>query len=105
MHGTFFDVKTDFLVNRTGKLFIETNSTDTKAGCMLTTSAEYFLYYDPTGGKLYTVQIYPLRNWYKRRGIAKKHYTIQNKGYESEGITLSVEELEEIMALHSVETI
>ena len=105
MHGTFLDVKTEFMVNKTWKIFIETNSTNTKEWCMLTTSAEYFLYYDPIGWKLYTIQIYPLRNWYKRKGIAKKHFTVQNTGYESEGITLSPEELDEIMALSSIENI
>jgi len=47
IYATFFDVKTDFQVHKTGRIFVETNSSEEKAGCMLTTKAEWFVYYDP----------------------------------------------------------
>src|ERR1035437_9070297 len=55
--GTFVDVKTDFVTSRSGKLFIETDTSE-KEGCMLTSKAEYFLIYDPYLGKLYYLPMY-----------------------------------------------
>ena len=96
----FFDVKTDFYVNKNWRIFIETGcSTEWKTGNLMSTKAEYFLYYDPVGGLLYHVPIFPLRRWYKQKWIAKKHHTVQNKWFETEWITLTIEELDSIFPL------
>jgi hypothetical protein len=93
--ASFIDVKLDTYVHRTGNLFFETTSSSEKKGNMLTTKAEEFLKYDPILGKLYHVPIFPLRNWYKRVGIGKKHHQ-QAQGYVSEGIAVSLAELDTI---------
>ena len=99
--GTFVDIKTDFLTHSSGKLFIETNSTAEKEGCMITSKAEYFLIYDPILGKLYYLPIYALRQRYYGKGhskagwISKNHFTIKNPTYESEGFTVTLDELAE----------
>lgn len=95
-HSMFFDVKTDFQVHRTGNLFIEVGcSTEGYSWCMMSTKAEYFLYYDPIRWKLYHLPIYPVRQWYMNYGISKKHITVNNvKWYKTEGIAVSLDELE-----------
>ena len=72
---------------------------------MLTTKAEMFIYFDPFLGKLYYVPIYPLRAWYKSVGLAKKHLSVNNKTYSSEGIVLSIAELERIIPTMEIEDI
>lgn len=105
MFATFFDVKTDYLVHKTGNLFIETNSNDEKKGCMLTTKAELFMYYDPMLWKLYQLPIYAFRKWYKDTGVARKHLKVSNKTYSSEWIAMPVEELLQIIPSMEVEDI
>ena len=105
LYSSFFDVKTDFQMHKSNNFFIETNSSEEKAGCMLTTKAEYFLYYDPILWKLYHLPIYPLRQRYKRKGISKKHLSVTNKTYTWEWILISLDELMEILPTMEVEDI
>lgn len=95
-HSMFFDVKTDFRTHKTGNLFIETWC-DSKGytWCVLSTKAEYFLFYDPHFWKLYHLPIYPIRERYRQYGLSKKHISVKNaKGYSSEGLALSIDEIE-----------
>ncbi len=94
---TFFDVKTDYQYNHTGKLFIETMA-DTKMnkkGGLLSTKATVFYYYDPYGGHLFKLPIYSLKQWYDRIGISMHHKKITNQyGQITTGIVVSPEDLE-----------
>lgn len=104
LYGTFFDVKTDLFVHKSGGLFIETSTNFDSPGCMLTTKAEFFLYYDPVLGKLYHVPINALREWYSKKGRSKKHMTVKNDaGYESEGFVLMLEEAENVLGYVEME--
>lgn len=96
LYSTFFDVKTDFKVHKTGNLFIETVSTDKNKGCLLTTKAEEFMYYDPILGKLYRVPIAPLREWYDKYGSSYEKVSIKNKTYSSEGFLMKVSKLQDL---------
>jgi len=101
IYSTFFDVKTDFNVHKTDKLFIETISTDKNKGCMLTTKAEEFMYFDPILGKLYRVPIFPLREWYNKYGRSKEIKEVVNKNYISEGFLMSLEELRDLFCVEA----
>lgn len=109
--GTFVDVKTDFNMHKSGKIFIETNSSSQTEGCMLTSKAEYFLIYDPILGKLYYLPMYPVRQRYYGKGhtkggwISKQHMIIKNQGYESEGFLVNLDELAESIPNVEVEDI
>jgi hypothetical protein len=50
------DIKMDRMIARTGNLFLETMSSEKVMGNMVTSSADYFLYLDPFGCKLYTIE-------------------------------------------------
>lgn len=95
MKSILVDVKMDMLFHRTGNLFIETKSSKNKDGCLLTSSSELFLYFDPFGGHLFFVEIEPLRNWFEKnkKQIKKDGYmkTVKNEGYESEGFVITPE--------------
>lgn len=97
MYSVFFDVKTDLWIHKTDNIFVETVSTDTKRGCVLTTKAEEFMYLDPILGKLYRVPIAPLRDWYHKYGKRKEIKEIKNPDYTSEGVLISLEELRDIL--------
>ena len=105
LYSSFFDVKTDYQLHKTGNFFIETNSSEEKQWCMLTTKAEQFLYYDPILWKLYHLPIFPLRKWYKEKGIGKKHLSVTNKNYTGEWILISLDELQEIIPTVEIENI
>ena len=44
LQATFVDIKTDFSVHKSSKIFVETSSSAEKKGCMLTSKAEQFLF-------------------------------------------------------------
>ena len=97
LSATYLDVKTDLSLHKTWKIFIETLSSEIREGCMLSTKADMFIYYDPILWDLYYVPIFPLRQWYKRKWISKVHKTVQNEGYESEWILVGIDELKAIL--------
>lgn len=89
MKSVMVDVKMDMLYHRTGNLFIETKSSKNKDGCLLTSSAEMFLYFCPFRGQLFHVNIPLLKAWYmkhKKKCTIKK---VKNVGYESEGFCIT----------------
>jgi hypothetical protein len=93
---TGFDIKTDFQFYKTGKLFIEiyADINTNKEGGILSSKAEFFYYYDPFGGFLFKLPLYPLRNWYNREGISMNHREIANNfGQLTTGVAISPEEL------------
>jgi len=101
LRATFFDIKTDFQFNRTGKLFIEVSKDSEFNSGILSTKAEVFYYYDPYSGKLFSVPIYALRMWYKRKGISINHRTakttngmVGGKSFEVTGIAIDPFDLE-----------
>jgi len=97
LEAIFFDIKTDFNIHRTGKVFLEIESSveGGKKGNLLTTKAQYFFYYDPWKGRLYQLPIYAVRRWYRLVGISMKHYPIPNEGYTTTGIFVPLSELRE----------
>lgn len=92
-YATFFDVKTDFKWAETGNIFLEVSSSKDVPGCLLTTKAETFIYYCPKYGRIAEVPVFQLREWYNRVGISKVHHTVDNGTRQSEGVTISEEEL------------
>ena len=93
----FFDIKTDFNMHRTDRVFLEIESSveTGKKGNLLSTKAQYFFYYDPWKGKLYQLPIFALRRWYRLVGISMKHFEVKNKTYTSTGISAPISELRE----------
>jgi len=93
-NSTFFDVKTDFQYFRSGKLFLEIMSDTHKKGGILTSKAEFFHYYDPFGGKLFSLPLYATKRWYKRVGISMAHKQVKSPfGKETCGVTVAPENL------------
>jgi hypothetical protein len=101
------DVKLDMLHQRTGNLFIETMSSAKKEGCAITTKADKFLYFcpknkktNPGEGTLYYLDMRMFQNWYKENeGELRKQEllrSVKNEGYESEGIAMTIELLQEL---------
>ena len=102
-YASFFDIKTDFKLHITWHIFIETTTSWLERWCMLTTKAEQFIYYEPVYWKLYYIPIFPLRRWYKKYWIAKKHFPVRNKMYDWEWIRLTPDELLEIVPMMEIE--
>lgn len=92
--STFFDVKTDFQYFKTGRLFLEIMADTHKKGGILTSKAEFFHYYDPFGGKLFSLPLYATKRWYKRVGISMEHKPVKSPfGKETFGVVVTPENL------------
>lgn len=102
---TGFDIKTDLSTHKTWKIFIEASGKEDNPGCLITSGAEYFLYYEPFFWKLYYLNLYPLKRWYNKYGIWKKHIEVKNEGYSTEWILVSLDELRELNLLTEEEDI
>ena len=95
--GIFFDIKTDYYYQTSGKLFIEimADADMNKKGGILSTKANVFYYYDPYGGHLFTLPVYAMRLWYNREGMRMNHKEVLNQyGQKTTGVLISPDDLE-----------
>lgn len=108
MHSFFFDVKTDMQMHKRDTIFVETSSDYTekekiKDG-ILSTKAEYFLYYDPVLGRILWLPIFPFREWYKSKWISRVHYPVKGSwGFTTEWLIMSISELRELFPFLELE--
>lgn len=108
IHSFFFDVKTDYQMHKRDTIFIETSSDYSEAeklrDWILSTKAEYFLYYDPVLGRLLWLPVHPFREWYYSKGISKVHIPVKGKGgFTTEGIVMNLQELMSIFPFLELE--
>ena len=109
VHSLFFDVKADSRMHKKDSIFIETASNNSETEVMwdgiLSTKAEYFIYYDPVLGRIAWIPVFPFREWYHAHGISKVHLPVSDKsGKTTEGIVVSLTELAEYMPFIEIET-
>lgn len=109
VHSMFFDVKADSRMHKKDTIFVETASdnseTEKKWDWILSTKAEYFLYYDPVLWRLFWIPVFPFRDWYNAHGVSKVHLPVKDTSWKTtEGIVVSIEELTEYIPFIEIET-
>lgn len=109
IHSLFFDVKADTRMHKKDSIFVETASNNSESEILwdgiLSTKAEYFLYYDPVLGRLLWLPVFPFRDWYNSHGVSKVHLPVNDKsGKVTEGIVVSISELSEYIPFIEIET-
>ena len=109
IHSLFFDVKADTRMHQKDSIFVETasNNSDKEKEWdgILSTKAEYFIYYDPILWRIAWIPVFPFRDWYNSHWISKVHLPVKDKSWRTtEGIVVSLAELAEYIPFIEIET-
>lgn len=95
------EYKTDHTAGRTGNAFIETVSVDraNKPGWAVASEAFYLIYLIPEPQTIYCLRMADVRKQLPRWRMFYQERTIMNRGYNTVGLIVPLDELERI-ALH-----
>lgn len=93
IRSLLIDVKMDRLFHRTGNLFLETKSSKNKDGCLLTASADVFVFYDPFGKNLFLLNVQAAKEWIEWNADGYERKKVKNEGYVTEGYAIPVQVL------------
>lgn len=99
------EYKADWAASKTGNAFVETISVDTAntPGWAYTSKAEWLLYFLPSDGVVYIVQMEKLRKNLDKWAKMCKERAIPNQGYSTRGLLVPLDLFEQVA--HRVDSV